>query len=74
MPTRTICIGCITCFVIVVKWNKNVPVLTKNDNFDSLCLKQLETIKYSFQIYYYAENQTTHTNYPDGLEILSFPK
>ncbi|KAH3888449.1 centromere protein J-like [Dreissena polymorpha] len=24
-------------------------------------------------IYYYAENKTTHTNYPDGLEILQFP-
>ncbi|XP_053374954.1 centromere protein J-like isoform X2 [Mercenaria mercenaria] len=24
-------------------------------------------------IYYYAENQTTHTNYPDGLEIIQFP-
>ncbi|XP_060576388.1 centromere protein J-like [Ruditapes philippinarum] len=24
-------------------------------------------------IYYYSENQTTHTNYPDGLEIIQFP-
>lgn len=27
----------------------------------------------SFQIYYYADTQTTHTAYPDGLEVLQFP-
>lgn len=27
----------------------------------------------SFQIYYYADSQTTHTAYPDGLEVLQFP-
>ena len=25
-------------------------------------------------VYYYSEAQTTHTTYPDGLEILQFPK
>lgn len=26
------------------------------------------------QVYYYAESQTTHTTYPDRLEVLQFPK
>lgn len=30
-------------------------------------------ISLSFQIYYYADAQTTHTVYPDGLEVLQFP-
>lgn len=25
------------------------------------------------QIYYYADAQTTHTTYPDGIEVLQFP-
>ena len=25
-------------------------------------------------VYFYSEAQTTHTTYPDGLEILQFPK
>lgn len=27
----------------------------------------------SDQIYYYAEAQTTHITYPDGMEVLHFP-
>lgn len=30
-------------------------------------------ISLSFQIYYYADAQTIHTAYPDGLEVLQFP-
>lgn len=30
-------------------------------------------ISLSFQIYYYADAHTTHTAYPDGLEVLQFP-
>ena len=26
------------------------------------------------QIYYYSDAQTTHTTYPDGLEVLQFPR
>lgn len=30
---------------------------------------------YSFyQMYYYSDVQTTHTTYPDGLEVLQFPR
>ena len=27
-----------------------------------------------FQMYYYSDVQTTHTTYPDGLEVLQFPR
>lgn len=30
-------------------------------------------ISLSIQVYYYADAQTTHTAYPDGLEVLQFP-
>ena len=29
---------------------------------------------FPLQEYYYAEVQTTHTTYPDGLEVLHFPR
>lgn len=49
-----------------------------------LCLKkatpngEIKSFHYflfiKLQKYYYAEAQTTHSTYPDGLEILQFPK
>lgn len=27
-----------------------------------------------YQMYYYSDVQTTHTTYPDGLEVLQFPR
>ena len=29
---------------------------------------------YIIQVYYYADSKTMHTTYPDGLEVLEFPK
>lgn len=30
-------------------------------------------VSLSSQIYYYADAQTTHTTYPDGVEVVQFP-
>ena len=32
------------------------------------------TLLLHIQVYYYAESKTTHTTYPDGLEVIEFPK
>ena len=53
--------------------NYIIPILFFGDAKDGNLLFMF--MFYSFyQMYYYSDVQTTHTTYPDGLEVLQFPR